>query len=570
MSKHVLVLFAILAATVAMAQERSGNWVEVHSPHFTVLTDASAKQGRRVAIQFEHMRGLFQDIYPQVDSDQESAVIVLAIKAQNVFRTLQPGIYLSKGTLELRGWFLRDSGKSYILMRLDGKGGDPFPVAFHEYTHLLLDQATHSVPLWLDEGLAEFYANTKVHNQNILLGEPNQHYLALLRKEKWLPLTTLFAIDENSPDYIDKKTGSVFYAESWAITHYLTLKDYEERTSRLELYTKLVREKVDPVTAGSRAFGDLKKMEKLLRSYVEQQSFDHLEKRNLVKVDDSEFEVESIEAIEAEAVQADFLACSGRFEEARALVDHILKQDPDNVPAKSTAALLESAEAAKRERELRKAIQLDPASATAYNQLAEFLWSRGRSLEEAKRFASTAVSLDANNVGYRINLSNILLSMGEAGSAIETLRAAAMVAKTPEEGAAVDQRLKDALAYASSLVAEEKISQEKTTNSGNETKEPAHSNNRGFVPGGPHRSVVGVLKIVRCDPPTIDLTVTSPPHTVALHSENYYQIQFTSLFTLTRDLKPCSDLENRSAKVDYVESADDNHTPHITAIELHK
>lgn len=58
---------------------------------------------------------------------------------------------------------------------------------------------------------------------------------------------------------------------------------------------------------------------------------------------------------------------------------------------------------------------------------------------------------------------------------------------------------------------------------------------------------------------------------LALHTENYYKLQFSALgFQPTADLKPCTDLENRPAKVEYVESADQSDAPHLIAIELHK
>jgi hypothetical protein len=94
---------------------------------------------------------------------------------------------------------------------------------------------------------------------------------------------------------------------------------------------------------------------------------------------------------------------------------------------------------------------------------------------------------------------------------------------------------------------------------------------REFVPSGPHRFVVGVLRAVRCDASNMELTVTSGAKTLSLYSDNYYKIQFSALnFQPSADLKPCSDLENRPAKVEYVESANKDDSPHLIGIELHK
>ena len=58
---------------------------------------------------------------------------------------------------------------------------------------------------------------------------------------------------------------------------------------------------------------------------------------------------------------------------------------------------------------------------------------------------------------------------------------------------------------------------------------------------------------------------------MALHSGNYYKIEFTSLgFTPKGDLNPCKDIEGMSAKVEYVESSAKSAAPYVVAIELHK
>jgi hypothetical protein len=41
-------------------------------------------------------------------------------------------------------------------------------------------------------------------------------------------------------------------------------------------------------------------------------------------------------------------------------------------------------------------------------------------------------------------------------------------------------------------------------------------------------------------------------------------------FQASDDLNPCKDLENRPAKVEYVESADPSVTPQLISVELHK
>lgn len=327
MLKRVFLLLPLLVALLAVARERPASWIQVRTPGFTIVVNSSEKQGRRIGAQFERMRAIFQQAYPQLGDDAEAPVLVLAVQNKDQFRKLQPRTYLAKNSLPLHGMFVRAADKDYILMRLDAEAGNPYPVVYHEYTHVFLREGEERIPLWLNEGLAEFYQSTEIYDRDVLLGEPNQQHLMLLRQEEPLPLPTLFTVDETSPYYLEEKKGAIFYAECWALTHYLTLQDYGEKTSKVPQYISLVNEGVDPVTAAARAFGDLRKLQRSLELYIEQSSFNHFETKLSRKVDDAHFVVEPMTSAQAEAVEADYLAASGRIDEAHALFPSVKHRD---------------------------------------------------------------------------------------------------------------------------------------------------------------------------------------------------------------------------------------------------
>jgi len=312
-------LLALFVGTFATAREHRANWIEVCSPHFTIVTSSSAQQGKRIALQFERMRAIFQQAYPEVGGNPESPVFVLAVKSKDQFRALEPREYVAKKALPLHGMFVRASDKNYILMRLDSEAGNPYPVVYHEYTHLFLREADEQLPLWINEGLAEFYQNTDIYDRKVLLGQPNQQHLMFLRHEKLLPLAVLFSVDEKSPFYLEEKKGAMFHAECWALIHYLMLKDYGEKTSTVPQYISLVNQSVDPVTAAIRVFGDLQKLQRSLEVYIEQTSFNHFEADIANEIERSTIQVQRITPREAQNIKADYLAASGRLEEARAL-----------------------------------------------------------------------------------------------------------------------------------------------------------------------------------------------------------------------------------------------------------
>ena len=229
------------------------------------------------------------------------------------------------------------------------------------------------------------------------------------------------------------------------------------------------------------------------------------------------------------------------------------------------------------ESSLRAAIKLNPLYAPAFDSLGVFLAMRHKNLDEARMMGVTAVSLDPSNIGYRINVANILMTMEQSQNAIVVLHAAAKVAKTPEESQMVADVLTRAQEYAeaqSQFAEQQKRAREDQSSLDGTLAEgtvPKLKHRDQFVPKGPHRFALGVLKSVTCENPALDLTVSGSGKLLSLHVDNYYKIPFSTLgFQPGKDLNPCTDLENRPAKVEYVESANPSVTAQIVSIELHK
>src|SRR5207237_8942366 len=55
------------------------------------------------------------------------------------------------------GYFVQGPDANYVTLTLD-TGDEGFRVICHEYTHFLVGNSVASVPVWLNEGLAEFYS----------------------------------------------------------------------------------------------------------------------------------------------------------------------------------------------------------------------------------------------------------------------------------------------------------------------------------------------------------------------------------------------------------------------------
>ena len=62
----------------------------------------------------------------------------------------------------------------------------------------------------------------------MLVGQPDTNNILYLRQANLIPLKVLLKVDASSPYYHEEEKGSVFYAESWALTHFLNITDHDK------------------------------------------------------------------------------------------------------------------------------------------------------------------------------------------------------------------------------------------------------------------------------------------------------------------------------------------------------
>ena len=118
-------------------------------------------------------------------------------------------------------FYLEGYDRDYIVMR--SISPEYYPVAVHEFTHLLVKHTGADLPIWFNEGLAELYSTLKPAGKKVLVGEviPGRFYY--LQQHKWLSLEALTSADHNSPYYNERDRAGIFYSESWALMHMLNL-----------------------------------------------------------------------------------------------------------------------------------------------------------------------------------------------------------------------------------------------------------------------------------------------------------------------------------------------------------
>jgi tetratricopeptide (TPR) repeat protein len=275
LSSVVLILLTLTLNLLPEHSLRSGasakeRWTSVRSKHFLLAGNASERDIRKVGTKLEQFRDVFARLFPKANLNSPIPITVIVFKNRASYLPFMP-VYQGKVS-EVAGYFQSGQDISYITLTAEMNGENPYGTIFHEYVHALTNDNTSQAPPWFSEGLAEFYSSFEITggDKKVWVGKPISHHVHLLRENKFLPLPKLLAVDHGSPDYNERDKKGVFYAQSWALVHYLILGNNGQRKPQFIKYLDLLLNKDKSVDESFReAFQtDYATIEKELKNYI--------------------------------------------------------------------------------------------------------------------------------------------------------------------------------------------------------------------------------------------------------------------------------------------------------------
>ena len=258
-----------LHAAIELPRENE-KWISTTVADFTITSNASERETIGVATNLLRMReAVGQVTNLKVRSALPTSVIVF--RNARSFGPYRDALMDGDGSV-FTGLYLSGDDTNVILLQADSPAGID-RLVFHELAHSFLRNTVPSAPLWFDEGIAEYYSTFDAHGTTVAIGRPIEQHVRWLRDKTMLPLAELFTIDMSSPVYNERSRAGAFYAQSWALVHYLLIGNPERREQLPKLLSLLAAGR--PATEAVRgAFGiDVAALEIELRRYVQQRMF---------------------------------------------------------------------------------------------------------------------------------------------------------------------------------------------------------------------------------------------------------------------------------------------------------
>ena len=476
-----LFLFAslFLAYRPAMAKDE---WLQVRTKNFLLIGNASEKDIRRVATKLEQFRETFRQIFGRMNLTSPIATNVIVFKSAASYKPFKPKRG-GKPQESILGYFQPGEDVNYITLSTEGEDQDVFGVIFHEYVHFIVGTnfGKSEIPPWFNEGLAEYYETFQiVDDQKVKLGYPEPRHLMLLRDNKLVPLDQLFGVTNYQLRQSGDHSQSIFYAESWALIHYLLQGG---KLDALGKFLDALTHNEPPKKAFETAFQmTYAQMEAELRKYVGASKYNYTQIlfKSKLLFDDT-MTVEPVNESVSDAYLGDLLVHTNQADEAEPFLQEAIKLDPNSSLANTALGMarmhqhkfsearpyLEKAVAGDRANHLalyqyaflltreaggdfgmvgkfspetstkirealRKAIAIKPSFTESYELLAYINLVNEEAYDESLELLKTALKYQPGNQRYALRMAEILTRQDKFADATAIADKIAQTSDDPE------------------------------------------------------------------------------------------------------------------------------------------
>jgi Flp pilus assembly protein TadD len=288
-TRSIPLLLTLLLAFSCLSSRAANEppWTEVHSTHFTVITDAGDKKGRETALRFEQMRAVFASLLSRDRLHESRPLTILGLKSDKAYYQAAP---LRQGQpIDVPGFFLPGDDQDFIVLNMSED--DPWRAVAHDFAYSLLTYNYPPAQGWFDEGLFEYFSSIRINNKQVELGadpellpsmtqdllgnerqnHPPRSLTELLGAQVWLSLPDLFSMKHDPSTRNQGSHHVLYYAESWIVMSYMIHQKKMEETGT---YMGLVLAQHLPVEdAIKQAYGmSSAQLEQAVKDYFHSQS----------------------------------------------------------------------------------------------------------------------------------------------------------------------------------------------------------------------------------------------------------------------------------------------------------
>ncbi|RME04990.1 MAG: DUF1570 domain-containing protein [Planctomycetota bacterium] len=299
----------LLAFFALFCAEAQATWQRCRTKHYLILAQTPPNLTYQIAQLMEKIFAQYQRNFQAAFKKKIQGPFLLRIFQSKT--SLQQYLRSIRAPTQWIGAYLRQQRELVIY------GNLPLhqlrSLLLHEGLHQFLESYIPHLPIWLNEGLAEYFGSALVIRGKFKFGLPNLEHLALLNKHRQTlpPIAQVMMADH--PTFHRPQKEAIHYAQSWLLLHYLITK----KSSLLHRLFRLLYHR-QPISY-PQLFGSAQRLQKALERHLQ-----HLLKTS----GQLDFE------------RSQRLASKGKIPSAIAALGSCLLKNPYHIPARHQRGVL--------------------------------------------------------------------------------------------------------------------------------------------------------------------------------------------------------------------------------------
>lgn len=233
------VAMAAAASILLFAAPAHAEWRKATTEHFVIYGDVSESGLRNYAQKVERFDRLLRTWFPPDPNVIAPRLTIYLADGRPDMLKVWPDMPENVG-----GFYT--PGEERIFAVTGGTGAENDHTLFHEYGHHYMQQnLTGAYPGWFSEGFAEYFATADLSPGHMRVGLHDEGRMnsLTLGANSWMPMDQVL----RSRSFDTGSRGHFYYAQSWALTHYLM--STPERRAKLGLYLGAIMSGRDPIDA---------------------------------------------------------------------------------------------------------------------------------------------------------------------------------------------------------------------------------------------------------------------------------------------------------------------------------
>lgn len=411
-------MFPLLWLLLVPGLQSGPSWTYASSPHFEVYTTGGEARAREALIYFERAHAFFGS-YLKLTPIQTRPTRLIVFSGEKEYALYRPNEFAT-------AYYQSSPDRDTIVMR--SLEASTLTVVVHEYVHLLIRYSGERFPIWLNEGLAEFFSTVSPEAGRMSVGRVPIGRLQYLvnTRDALLPIDRLFDVTRDSREYTTRQHAGMFYAQSWALTHML-LSDARYNPQSSQFLAAIAGGMKAPAAFQTVYQRSLDAVFKDLQAYIKQGRYLYSRVAYKAPPQDEKLPTRQALAFEGGLVTATLLAANRIHEpEARAAFDALATQKPDDVMLLEARGYFElrygGAQAAAPY--FARAVALGSANPTLLRDYAVMLDSDP---DKAEMLLTRSLSLEPANIETRVRLAYLYLTRFKTDAAFSTLASVTQV-----------------------------------------------------------------------------------------------------------------------------------------------